>query len=98
MKQIAFFNSTLAEPHPDAGKRAKHYVFKDDDTDDCYWHVVRWLTDKDTEPRNHDGVFVSKRIYFGKKRVVEISHSFQSTTWITIAEAIYGLSHAETQE
>lgn len=88
----------LRYPHKDiiifttvtpSGEKVKHRIFEDDDKPGTYIHLARKLVDSSTKPITLDDFAISERIFFSKKRMVEMIHEgLLADTWYKCADAV----------
>lgn len=83
----AVFSSRLVGANEGDPQRAKHYVYKDPDSE-CYIHYAHYLVPDDVPPRDEPGLFVSERVFFGRYRAVEQIDRYLPETWATIGDIV----------
>ena len=83
----ATFSTTNQAEGPDYGRRVKHNIYRDREDPRLWWHERVWLSRRRyTKPTCL--MFVSKRKFFGKVRLVMYRDGCLADTWRTIADSI----------
>ena len=85
-KVKAIFDTRMVGYEAMAGRRVKHYIYKDEELP-CYWHESTYLSEYD-EPETTYTRFVSETKFFGKYRLVKERVVFLTETWELIAQII----------
>ena len=85
---IATFDTYCQDDNADKGRRVKHYIYKDKDSN-AYWHEVRYLS-AIAKPEWSYGnyIYVSERLFFGKVRLVRYRDACLPETWMAIGQAV----------
>ena len=83
---VAYFDTHIVSNGPDNGARVKHLVYKDDELD-AYWHEITYLSRTERPKVTHD-IFISKRKFWGKVRLVRHRELMCSATWMTIGRSV----------
>ena len=85
-KMKAMFNTTIVGDEPLNGRRAKHYIYKDEQYP-FYWHEVLYLSEYGTPEKTQNRI-VSERKFFGKYRLIRERVAFRPETWELIAQIV----------
>ena len=95
---VASFDTYIQDDGADKGRRAKHYVYKDEKAN-CYWHERRYLSSiAKPEWSYGEYVLVSERVFFGKLRLVIHRDACMPETWLAIAQSIQHIEGLKTKK
>ena len=85
---IATFDTYAQDDNADKGRRVKHYIYKDKDSN-AYWHERRYLSAIAKPKWSYGGyVSVSERLFFGKVRLVCHRDACLPETWMAIGQSV----------
>ena len=83
----AQFDTINQADGPDNGRRVKHLIYRDEESPNVYWHERIQLSSC-VRPHANYFMFVSKRKFFKKVRLVMHRDGCLAETWQAVAQCI----------